>query len=229
MPAPPRQSRAQLLEATRVVVLRLGLSATMDQIAEGCGVTRVTLYRHFGNREGLIGELLLLDANRLATEVDELLADRTHPFPERLVAVVTFTLPAARRSLFVRTYVDESSVAQVNNPEVDERLGQPLRHFFTPHFAHPAHARLLRHDPITTVDWFLRACLVQLLSSIGDDAHAIRRDLDHFVLPAILTPNALRAYERRRDDRGHESNLTDSDLTDSDLTDSDLTDRVARR
>ncbi len=198
MSAPPRQSRPELLDAARAAVLLLGPDATMEQIANGCGVTRVTLYRHFGNRAGLIGELLLLDAYQLATAVDALLTDRARPFPQRLVDVATFTLPAARRSLFIRAYVDESSVAEVNNPEVDERLGRPLRAFFTPHFALPEHAKLLRHDPATTVDWFLRASLVQLLSSIGDDARAIRRDLDRFVLPAILTPAALRAYERRQ-------------------------------
>ncbi|MEJ5253732.1 MAG: TetR/AcrR family transcriptional regulator [Acidimicrobiales bacterium] len=46
--------RQQLLEAAVALVRREGPYATMEQIAAACGVTKPILYRHFGDRQGLV-------------------------------------------------------------------------------------------------------------------------------------------------------------------------------
>lgn len=43
-----------VLAAARHLVLANGLDVTMDQLAEACGVSRSTLFRHFTSREGLL-------------------------------------------------------------------------------------------------------------------------------------------------------------------------------
>lgn len=43
-----------ILAAARHLVLSTGLDVTMDQLAEACGVSRRTLFRHFATREKLL-------------------------------------------------------------------------------------------------------------------------------------------------------------------------------
>jgi AcrR family transcriptional regulator len=45
--------RAELLEAADRVIRRLGPAAAMDDIAAEAGITKVVLYRHFGDKGGL--------------------------------------------------------------------------------------------------------------------------------------------------------------------------------
>ena len=51
-------NRQRILEAAREVFARRGLSAEVREIAERAGVGIGTLYRHFENREGLLGALV---------------------------------------------------------------------------------------------------------------------------------------------------------------------------
>ncbi|MEV4611925.1 TetR family transcriptional regulator [Kitasatospora sp. NPDC049258] len=62
MPTPPAQPtgelrREQLLNAADRVVQREGPGASMNAIAAEAGITKPILYRHFGDRNGLIGAL----------------------------------------------------------------------------------------------------------------------------------------------------------------------------
>jgi AcrR family transcriptional regulator len=49
-----RARRSQLLDAAVDAVRTLGPAATMEQLANAGGVTKPILYRHFGDRDGLI-------------------------------------------------------------------------------------------------------------------------------------------------------------------------------
>ncbi len=46
--------RGALLDAAEAVVRRDGPFVSMDQIAAECGITKPILYRHFGDRDGLV-------------------------------------------------------------------------------------------------------------------------------------------------------------------------------
>lgn len=59
------QRREELLDAAIAVVRRDGPFVSMDQIAAGCGITKPIIYRHFGDRDGLVGELALRFVDRL--------------------------------------------------------------------------------------------------------------------------------------------------------------------
>lgn len=52
-----RVRRSQLLEAAIEAIRVIGPGATMEQLAKSAGVTKPILYRHFGNRDGLITAL----------------------------------------------------------------------------------------------------------------------------------------------------------------------------
>jgi len=59
------QRREELLDAAIDVVRRDGPNVSMDQIAAECGITKPIIYRHFGDRDGLLAELALRFVGRL--------------------------------------------------------------------------------------------------------------------------------------------------------------------
>jgi AcrR family transcriptional regulator len=74
------ERRTQLLDAAVDVIRERGPGVTMEQLAKAGGVTKPILYRHFGDREGLIGaiaerfsaDLLSSVTTPLAAEADAL-------------------------------------------------------------------------------------------------------------------------------------------------------------
>jgi AcrR family transcriptional regulator len=72
------ERRSQLLDAAVRVIRELGPGVTMEQLAKAGGVTKPILYRHFGDRDGLIGaiaerfaaDLLISVTTPLAAEAD---------------------------------------------------------------------------------------------------------------------------------------------------------------
>jgi len=61
--------RNALLEAAIDAIHAIGPGATMEQLAKAGGVTKPILYRHFGDRDGLIGELAQRWSAELLTSV----------------------------------------------------------------------------------------------------------------------------------------------------------------
>jgi len=59
------ERRAQLLDASVGAIRELGLGATMEQLAKAGGVTKPILYRHFGDRDGVITDF----AERFSTDL----------------------------------------------------------------------------------------------------------------------------------------------------------------
>jgi AcrR family transcriptional regulator len=53
------ERREQLLDAAIEVVRESGPGVSMDQIAAACGVTKPIVYRHFGDRDGLVMAMAL--------------------------------------------------------------------------------------------------------------------------------------------------------------------------
>jgi AcrR family transcriptional regulator len=50
----PRDVRAQVLDAVSSLLRAQGLAMTIDEVAQQAGVGAATVYRHFGDREGLL-------------------------------------------------------------------------------------------------------------------------------------------------------------------------------
>jgi AcrR family transcriptional regulator len=65
------ERRTQLLDAAVEEIRRVGPSATMEQLAKAGGVTKPILYRHFGDREGLIQAIAERFSRDLLTSVTQ--------------------------------------------------------------------------------------------------------------------------------------------------------------
>jgi AcrR family transcriptional regulator len=63
------QRRAELLQHAMVVIRERGAAASMEEIAAGCGVTKPILYRHFGDRDGLVQAMAVWFATDLVLDV----------------------------------------------------------------------------------------------------------------------------------------------------------------
>src|SRR3989304_524825 len=60
MPGNTNNTRDRILQAALDLFLQQGIRKTsIDDVADRAGVTRVTVYRHFSDREQLIGEAFL--------------------------------------------------------------------------------------------------------------------------------------------------------------------------
>lgn len=64
--ADARRNRERIVEAAREVFAEYGEATQVDDVARRAGVGIGTLYRHFPNKEVLIGELMRLKFERLA-------------------------------------------------------------------------------------------------------------------------------------------------------------------
>jgi|SRR5579872_348039 len=84
---PPLARRAELLTAALRVIRRDGPSASMDAMAAEAGITKPILYRHFGDREGLLAAVADLFADELIARLDTALASSDEPL-ERIEAAV---------------------------------------------------------------------------------------------------------------------------------------------
>lgn len=68
------ERRTQLLEAAVGAIREIGPGVTMEQLAKAGGVTKPILYRHFGDRDGLISAIAEQYASDLLTSVTTPLA-----------------------------------------------------------------------------------------------------------------------------------------------------------
>src|SRR4030043_1141921 len=75
-----RTTRQRILLAARDLLATRGIRrVSMDEVAQAAGVTRVTVYRYFGDRETLVRAAFL----HLADELDALVANREEePHPD---------------------------------------------------------------------------------------------------------------------------------------------------
>jgi AcrR family transcriptional regulator len=72
MPDTVRSTRRRILVAARDLLVTRGLRrVSMDEVADAAGVTRMTVYRHFGDRESLVRAAFL----QLAESLESLVAD----------------------------------------------------------------------------------------------------------------------------------------------------------
>jgi AcrR family transcriptional regulator len=67
----PASGRERTLDATEVCLQRFGLAkTTIADVAQAAGLSRATIYRQFGNRDGLLLAVAARDAERTASDAE---------------------------------------------------------------------------------------------------------------------------------------------------------------
>ncbi len=74
-----KRKRRYYLEATKACVRAKGPKVSMEEIAHACGITKPILYRHFGDRAGLVQALADQFAAEMFEQIDEALNSQLNP------------------------------------------------------------------------------------------------------------------------------------------------------
>ena len=68
----PSATHAAILDATLDVLARVGIAKlALEEVATAAGVSRQTVYRHFGSRDGLLSAVIVREEEALLALVDE--------------------------------------------------------------------------------------------------------------------------------------------------------------
>ncbi len=117
-----REARRQaLLDAAVVTIRREGASASMESIAAEGGVTKPILYRHFGDRDGLVRAVAEHFATALFQELRGALGRSSEP-RELLSATIDAYLAFVERDPDIYRFL-VSQVAGAHAPDPDELSG----------------------------------------------------------------------------------------------------------
>ena len=82
--------RAELLDAADRAIRRDGPDVSMEALATEAGITKPVLYRHFGDRDGLLDALASRHAARLTRELATALATEHHPRHRIRTTIATY-------------------------------------------------------------------------------------------------------------------------------------------
>lgn len=99
-------TRQRILEVARSRFVPLGFSkVTMDEIASDLGMSKRTIYQHFGSKQTLLREAMLDKAARIGAGLQEIV-NRVGPSPaEKLAEVVMFLAKGLPR--FSRMFLED--------------------------------------------------------------------------------------------------------------------------
>jgi AcrR family transcriptional regulator len=192
-------TRQRLVAAARELILRDGLSRlTVGNICDAANVSRATFYLHFANRNDVVGALVVEEAAVLRSSLEKK-AKRYPNFAELCVEMMLESLHAVERNKVVYGLLNDdraSRAARLSTTsaafdEVAMGLWEPLLR----DAQHRGEARA-GLDPTDVVHWFRRIFLSYLEAAEGHRPtdEAMRRELETFLLPAMLSDETARAY-----------------------------------
>lgn len=185
--------RERLLDAAEACLARFGLAkTTAEDVARAAGLSRATVYRQFGSRDGLIAAVTTREAERCAAAAIEHLR-RYDDIGDWIVEGILFCLrdiPA--RPLLIQLggraeFVTASRV--VLRSDRMRTLGSDV---LRPLFERArASGRLVEDFELDEFsEWVLRALMsfLAVRSSVHRDEEGLRGMLRRMLLPAILKP-----------------------------------------
>lgn len=165
-----RQLREQALqEAQALTVDRGWAQVRMGEVAARTGVSRPTLYKEFGDRQGLGEALVLRETERFLTGIGEVLEQHATDVAAGILAAVEYVLAEAEASPLLRGILTSARAG-------DDDLLPLLTTRSAPVLAAATH---------TLVSWFHEHFPELDPEDLADSADALARlAVSHLVLPA---------------------------------------------
>jgi AcrR family transcriptional regulator len=137
----PDPTRDRLLDAALAVVARRGLARlSLDAVARAAGLSRQTVYRHFGSRDGLVTAVILREEEAFLTLVRDAAARHGDPRPAMEAALAAGLRAARDHPLLDRLLRDEPAallpylttsggpVLSAARPAIEDLLAERLPH-----------------------------------------------------------------------------------------------------
>ncbi len=181
-------TRRRLIAAARALIVAEGLDISLSDVAERAGVTRMTLYRHFGPRRELLLEVLLEDVAPVAETAGALLTDPTLPLPDRAHrAMCHATVSLSATPLLLGVLGDGSVSGGLSSIDPSGALRGLLTSAIGPFLREAEDAGLLRGSSEEALSWVTRQVVAGVVGwRSGVDAALVSRQVALFFVPSLL-------------------------------------------
>lgn len=180
-------TRRRLIAAARELIASDGLDISLSAVAERAGVTRMTLYRHFGPRRELLLEVLLEDVIPVAQAVGTMLADRSLSLAERAYRAMCLATLSLSATPLLEGVLAGGPGSEVEEIDPSGALAGLLTTAIGPFLDEAVEEGQLRGTPEAATNWMVR----QILASVfgrrnGADASLVAAEIATYFLPSLL-------------------------------------------
>jgi AcrR family transcriptional regulator len=183
--------REQMLDATESCLERFGLAkTTIEDVAQAAELSRATVYRQFGNRDGLLLAVAARDAERTASEA-ELFLRRFDDVASWIVEGMLFCLREIPKRPVLSQFLAPQEIGAASRLILtSERMLDIGTEMLRPMFEPARREGLLQQDLEleSLIEWVLRI-LMSYLAVPGPPSRTeedLRRILRALILPAVL-------------------------------------------
>lgn len=173
-----RQLRESALEITHTLTIEQGWDRVrVSEVAARTGVSRPTIYKEFGDKQGLGEALVLRETERFLVGVTGALADHADDLPAGIVAAVRLTLQEAAASPLLHATLTSARGVDGLLPALTTRsapvlstASELLGAWFAEHL--PDHDR---HELLEAVDALVRLTVSHVVLPAYDSDETARR------------------------------------------------------
>ena len=190
----PRDRHLAVMQAITRCIKRRGLRKTrMDDIASQAGISRISLYREYGNRDTLINSFLAFHSRKFNERIREGMQCCTS-IEEALEFYLLNAALLAAQDPSVRELVEVHQVFQTALTDENSPITQDIREVWVPLLAKlcPADAHILTVSHQDLVDWILltESNLVLLITESGWGEERLRTYIRNFLIPVVTLCSA---------------------------------------
>lgn len=204
-------TRRRLLALTRELIAEQGAEVSLNEVAERAGITRMTLYRHFGPRNQLLLEVLLDELRDIAEQCRGRLGDTSVPLVERAFATSVFMATSLRDSPVATEVIAGSTLADFGRLDPSGETYKLVDGVLRPFFEEARNDGVLRGDINSAVTWSVRQIVAMLYQMPweGTGQDTLSDELAQHFVPSlfVVTPEqtvALNGGVVARHDSGSE-------------------------
>jgi AcrR family transcriptional regulator len=171
-----RHMREQVLQAAHALTIERGWERVrVSEIASLVGVSRPTIYKEFGDKQGLGDAMVVKEAERFLSGVKNVLDDNVGDARSAIIAAVRFTLDEAARSPLLKAVLTS---ARTDAAEVGEDRGTGVLPLLT------TSSSMLHTASQTLSGWFNEHFPDIDRDEVADGVDAlVRLVVSHLVLP----------------------------------------------
>lgn len=181
-------TRQRLIVAARELLLEQGLAVSLSEVAERAGVTRMTLYRHFGPRRDLLLEVLLTEVTEVATACRQLLDDPAGSLTVRAHSAMTYLAVEFASAPLVTSILVGSTMTDLEELDPNGSVRNLITDTAGSFLDEADAAGLLRGTIDSSVAWIGRQVLAMAYQLPGEhrDPQVIADEVARHFLPSIL-------------------------------------------
>lgn len=160
---------------------------SLSTVAERAGVTRMTLYRHFGPRRELLLEVLLEDVAPVAENAGTLLSDRGRPLPERAHQAMCQTILALSATPLLSGVLGTGLGETLDEIDPSGAIAGQLTTAVHPFLVEAAESGTLRGTPDDALAWVIRQLLAGVVGRrSGADPQQVAHEVATYFLPSLF-------------------------------------------